>query len=292
MKYPTRIFFGVILTSLFSFGVSASAQVALPITLKCGLKAEKGPSFSMTTGTETVIECTLENADKAEVYSAMLLGKQTAEDGVSTSAVTSLAVGKDAISATLVFPAVFQPGTYQYTFSFVDTKTKKELAKEAVLTGTLRGVAQSSIKEIGTDKAVYQWGEALKLKVALDIPKGTDFDKLFLHAALVDTERKGCSVLMEKQKITEENGIFHLTLTENPSCTNTLVVTLRSGDTVVDEKVIALGVSEKKPVLQETPVVSSVTRWSAYLIGGLVLTMILILALFGYFIVKKRVRKY
>lgn len=291
---------------VMSFGSGArAAEDEYPVSLFCSpeeAEIDASGGFVQTTGTITTIVCEMTDSMKDRSVSAFLLGKQTFE-GASLSTLGSdvILTGNTSLKTTLPFPAVFQNGEYQYTFSLIDKGTQKVLAKESYLVGTTKGdTPRIKIASATISEGQHKWQSPFDLTVTFDIPKEYDFQSnpISLHVGMRDILGNECAVLLQKHFIRTESQKFGLFFPEEGNCINGVTVSLQDKTSaVVDQKILAVGLPDRKPINEE--VASPSSGQTGFLKNiplaiqvGLVITTILILTLGGYFLLRKKTRKF
>ncbi|MFZ3032122.1 MAG: hypothetical protein WA082_03735 [Candidatus Moraniibacteriota bacterium] len=301
-QYHKFLFIGV-LAVFVTLGFSPVAQGAGEEAsessgfLSCTPKAEVvdgkgGPSFALSSGEATTFNCLAKQMTKGEAVTVMLLGKQAYGTEAPAASASTLFLADTAVATTLTFPAAYQPGKYTYTFSLIDTVTQKVIASEIPMTGTLKGTEQAKIGTMSIKEKNPLWGSAVTLNLALSLPEGQtlETDPIMLRIIMQDKQGKECVVLVENQAVTQVGGTNTLTLPQEGSCANMLSVTLSTADgKMLDQKTLAVGIAEKSTVnvseLSRSDALLARIPW--ILLVGFVVTSVLVLALFGYFLIRK-----
>lgn len=288
----------MLLLALPLLGGQMSVQAADMDMLACAPqtgKVEKG-SFPLKAGEPILFSCTVTNPT-GEEFSGMLLGKQFFGDQSQGASSSDVKIEKDGTSeATLQFPALFVSGKYRFTFVVMDQKTKAAASKEVVLNGVLGGEAQPSIMSASIANGTYSWGDAFDLMLTLTVPKGTTLDNqaVMFDATMVDQNGQACGTVASGHVVTQATNTYSLTLPKQGSCTNNgLLLTLKNTTgTVIDTKTLALNLPVAQVPAQPTPnQPGGETTGSSSLtifMVTIMLTVVLIAALFGYFVMKRR----
>lgn len=249
---------------------------------------------------ETPFECEITNKEKEQGASLLLSGKQIDSNGAADATAIAIDLGTGGSQkATLTFPRVYRSGQYQYVFSLFDTVTKQSVAKDFVLTGELEGDAamQVSIDQVSLDKEQYEWTDSFVLNVTLNNLEKQDLssEPLSLHVALQDKTGAPCAVLSDSQRIMNSEEKLKLKFPGEGTCVNGMVVALRDAKgMVLDQKILAVGLPETKPVhegsaLQKTGMLNGVPLLVQV---GLIMTFCLLLILGGYFFLRKQKRRF
>lgn len=251
-----------------------------------------GSSFTLSAGKTTTFVCTAKQTKAGETVTALLLGKQAYGTEAPAASANTLSLADAAVTTTLTFPVVYASGKYTYTFSLINTATQKVMVPEMTLIGTLKGTEQASIQTMSIREKNPLWGAPVTLNLALSLPEGQtlETDPIMLRVAMQDTEGQECAVLVENQAVTQVGGTNTLTLPQHGSCTNLLSVTLYAADkTMLDQKTLAVGIIERSatqvPELSRSDALLARIPW--ILLVGFVVTSVLVLALFGYFLIRK-----
>ena len=256
--------------------------------------------FTQVSGTIVTIVCEITDSMKDRAVSAILLGKQTYEGAsLSTLGNDVVLTGNMNAETTLPFPAVFQSGEYQYTFSLIDKETQKVITQEAYLVGTIKGdTPRVKIASAIVSEGQHQWQGPFDLTTTFDIPEGYDFqaNPLSLHVGMQDTNGDECAVLLQKHFIRTDSQKLGLVFPEEGNCVNGMIVSLHDKTSaVVDQKILAVGLPNTQPATDE----SSPTQEMEILKGiplaiqvGLAITVILIVTLIGYFLLRRQKRTF
>lgn len=302
-QYHKFLFMSVFML-LFSFGLSVEtvqgveeAERVSSAYLSCITDApvtngKDGASFALVMGKTTTFVCTAKQAKTGASIKALLLGKQAYGTEAPAASASTLSLTDTAVTTTLTFPAVYQPGKYTYTFSLINTATQEVLVPETTLTGILKGTEQAKIATMSIREKNPLWGSPVTLNLALSLPEGQtlETDPIMLRVVMQDKTGKECAVLVENQAVTQVGGTNTLTLPQEGSCANVLSVTLQTKDgAALDQKTLAVAIAEKSavqvPELSRSDALLARIPW--LLLVGFVVTGVLVLALFGYFLIRK-----
>ena len=297
MSLLVAFVFASVMTVETALGADAAPTMA---SFSCApLSPEKkltaGGVFALEVGDSPSFSCSVQSQNAEQKFAAVLVGKQTDAKGVMSASSSDLAVTSEQSGTTLIFPPVFQPGLYQYTFSLIDTVTKQPLSQDVTLTGKLKGTEQSHILSVAFDKEHYEWGAGASVVVTLGVPDGQTFDpkEFLLGGALQGKDGKFCQSVFEKQPVLQAENTYQFTLPEKGECVNALDVSLMTQNgTVVDQKTLAFGVPEMKTADTMANTGMSLAKgMSSAMVIGLILTGILVLVLVGYFLMKKNQKR-
>lgn len=245
MKVYHQKVFSFMLSSLIVLSgwlsVAADSLAAeMPVTLACTLDGRS----ELKKGVAVTFVCSV-TSETNRTYTTMLLAKQSLNNVVTAASSAHLSLGVKATTQTKIeFPAIYQPGSYTYTFSLMDIESKSAIAEEIQLMLPLAGSTQATLGEVVPDKIVYQWGESVNLTVSLETSgdEAVDMGKLSLSAALQSALGDNCLMLVENRPVGKSNDTYTLNLPRESSCTNGLAVTLRDeSGSALDRKVVALG---------------------------------------------------
>lgn len=292
---------------MFTLAVAPVAWAAedMMVSLSCvpkdaaDQKTEKSNAPTLVSGQPTVFSCTAKNVNMDKSVTLLVLGKETKDKmmPVTSSADLSLPVGASG-EVTMQFPAIFQPGSYEYVFSVYDTETKALVSKEVVLSGVLKGAEQPAILSVIPDKDRYEWGAPFLFSLSLAMPKGEEFvpETLSVTATLQDMHGQSCLTLIDHQTLVKAEDLYQTIFPETAPCTNVLEVTLTDKDgTLLDKKLLAIGLPEAKMAKNKTSATFApstlVSLFPRSLMIGLSVTGVLVLALIGYFLVKKNQKR-
>lgn len=298
-------FFG----ALFVLGITVlgspvrAAENDYSVSLFCSpeeVTADISGSFIQTPGTVVAIVCEMTDSLKDRTVSAFLLGKQTFEGAsISTLGNDVVLAGNVNTGVTLPFPAVFQSGEYQYVFSLIDKETQKVLAQESYLIGTIKGdTPRVKIASVTVGEGRHEWQGSFDLSVNFDIPEDYNFqtNPISLHMGMQDIQGNECAVLLQKQFIRTKEQKFGLLFPEEGDCINSVTVSLHDkNNAVVDKKILAVGLPDKLPVKEElspTTEAGPLKNVPLAIQVGLVITVILILILGGYFFLRQPKRRF
>lgn len=255
-----KFFFTSIFVLVFSFGFSlqtaqgaeAQMQSKPPIaTFSCVPEATvaTGENFALLEGNQTVFTCKVERIMKGAPLSVMLLGKQTFGKEVPAASSSNFTLADQAVTTTLIFPEVYRSGKYLYAFSLADTATRAAVAKDVTMTGTLKSTKHALFQSVNVGGAIPRWGAPLTLDYTLSLPEGQTLETgpLTLRIAMQDKSGGECAVFVENQAIAKINGAQTFVLSEQGACNNVLLVVLKAADgTVLEQRVLAIGLPEKK----------------------------------------------
>lgn len=298
-----RFLFMSVLALLFSFGLSAQrvqgaedVQVSsayISCTPEAPLTSGKeGPSFALVAGKTTTFACTAKETKEGETVTALVLGKQAYGTEAPAASAGILSLADREMKTMLTFPVVYEVGKYTYTFSLINTATQEVMATDVTLTGILKGAGQASIQTMSIKEKNPLWGSPVTLNLALSLPEGQtlETDPIMLRVVMQDKQGQECAVLVENQAVTQVGGTNTLSLPQEGSCANLLSVTLSTKDgKTLDQKTLAIGIAEKStvqaPELSRGDTFLSRTPW--ILLVGLVVTSVLVLALLGYFLIRR-----
>lgn len=300
--HPKKTFFSLALGVFFLTGSFVmipvvAAETTFPATLSClSETGTKGTSFSLMAGERAVFTCTAQTKGTGKAYGALLLGSQALGTETLVTSSSDLAL-TDTATTTLTFPPTFQSGTYRYTFSLIDTATKLPLARELVLSGILKGTGQPPIQAVTLKQKTALWGEPFTLNLTLQFPEGTNLkmEAYTLHVALQGAQGGECAVLTESAPVTSETLTLDLFLPQKAECANAVTVMLRDKTGfIVDQRALTVELPEKvAEQFNMQPLGASETFFGTPSIAikvGLTLTSIFLLALIGYFLIKRNRR--
>ncbi len=234
-----------------------SAPVDYPVSIYClpeNTKTDIVGAFVQVSGEALTVHCDVSATDKNKDLSAFILGKQVFEGrDLSTTGSVVMLKGNETASVALTFPAVFQGGEYQYTFSLQENGSGRALAHESYLLGSVEvGQTEARITGAKFDRERYAWQDSFRLTVNIDQTKAVVSEKtLFLHVTLDDMSGKECAVLMEKQIVTSGAETVIASFPTEGTCANQVTVSLRGSDNeVLDQKILAVGLPEKRLVTE------------------------------------------
>ena len=283
-----------LLTALF--GISSTVAAATPLASVTCLPSEELEtsqeggvgSFDIRAGKETLFSCTVANQTDGDIDLRLVgrqvfVGSKTAPT-VSVADVMLTAKAKEDLS--LVFPAVYQSGTYHYLLSLVDLN-QQPVSPEMLFFGKLGGTSQPTIESMVADKQAYHWGDKAELSVDLKVPKDEAFPKGYtLRVEFLATNETVCSVAVERYPVEVTSSKVAFTLPQaSQSCTNTVSVTLQdqSGKTV-DSQRIAFGL----PAVDESdaPIGGFLSMAHPLVWGGIAVFLLILLSL--WFILRRR----
>ena len=292
--FVTALFFGGIISSETSLGADSRYQG----TLECGFKEITDDTRSPLVaekGTVVTITCGVTNHTKEKAFPVFILGKQSFGGVPIASSGTNIALEKGSTAgAVLSFPASFQNGEYEYMLTAVDTDTGNTFAEAVELKAIIgKGAEPAKLEKIVLDKEQYEWGGSFDVTVFLKIAERLVIMPGMFSLRVTMEARDGseCVVLEDSAAVTGATMKLSLNFPSEGQCANTLRVSLRDTDgKVIDQKFVAVGLS-----LNDT-VSSGNTNFVQGLFASmpkifwifLALTIILMLALVGYLIVRKR----
>lgn len=214
------------------------AWAASPVaTLSCvpgegeASQETKAKTFDLTSGKETNFSCTVTNRTKENI-DIRLSGRQI-HIGSKTAPVLSVAdvvlKPEEQEEVTVVFPAVFSPGTYHYAFALVDVN-QQSLTPEELFTGKLTGEEKPTIESVTTAETTYRWGSQVGITVKI---KPVDNQPITpgiysLRAELLGVSGTVCHVLVDQQAVEAMEAKLSAVLPSDAgNCANDIVVTLR-----------------------------------------------------------------
>lgn len=294
------VLFGLLVVSGLSIAVhtSQAAPVDYPVSLFC--RPDKGKvdlvgAFAQTKGEALSVRCEISNSSKDKIFSAFLLGKQVFEGQTLASTGEPVTIKEsETVDITLTFPAVFQGGEYQDTFSLIDPSTAQPLAHDAYLLGTIEGGKKAVRIESATfDRERYMWQDAFQLTVNLDATKDAELGArgLSFHLTLDGATGEECAVLEEKKAVTGGTETLNLVFPAEGACANQMTLSLRADDgSVVDQKILAVGLPEKKPIQVASTGMTGemLAKVPGPVLLLLVITGVLILGLTGFLLMRKK----
>lgn len=293
---------GVLLVSIV-LGGSLFGQAALGavgdqrFSLDCfpqSTSVRAGGVFTQEGGAPLNMMCEVLSDVANETMTVRVLGTQKRDDVAVASSSADVAInGGESADAILVFPAVFQGGQYQYVFALTDLKTGEVMSINSVKTGEVTALPLVVKLAASVDKERYDWGEGFTLTTTLDT-KEQDIATLgmVLSVAMRDTSDNECTVLLDSQPITEIQTTTTLVFPPEGACVNTVVVAIKNKEgAVLDQQTLAVGLPEKKASDIDTNnelVSESFGSIPGLFKAGLAMTMMLILSLIGYFLIRKQ----
>lgn len=299
MQYIRNYFF---LTLLFSGSFFAAQGVLAAPPYQLSLSCLPDSTGQDVLEQTMMFRCAIKekSASTKTRVSAILSGKRESdhqESVVSTAEV--LLNGASLTEVTLRFPMVLQSGTYQYSFVLSDLETKEPIAGAVSYTRKF-STDRAWIDVVSVDQKQYHWGAPVTLGLSLHIPdeQSLESQALTVDVTMRDSAEKTCATLAERLPVRQAADTYPLRFPEKGSCTNTLVIVLRGKDgTVIDQKTIAVNLAMNETALGKRPVtalseVGLFGEVSKVLMGGLVLTILVLTILAGYFLFfhrKKRV---
>lgn len=274
---------------LCSFSSTTRAAETSPVILTCtpNLPSNniEGGQFTFAAGKTLTIDCTAQSAASSDL-SAMLLGKQTDAQKKSDASSTDMTLTPDTpAKATLQFPAVFQNGNYNYSFTLLDIKTHQPIAKEVLLTGVIAGDEQARITAVALNQEEYEWQAPATLDLSVTLPenKTLETSPLSLEISMSDTNGKICHTLVKNTAIKQPVASYTFKFPESGTCANTLKIVLKNqDDTVVDERMLAVGLPEstvQTASSAEQIVAAAASPMSRPVIIGLVLVVVALLTI-------------
>ncbi len=291
--------------SAFFLGITFTGTVQAdetPVALFCQPeqgKADQTGTFLETKGETSVMSCEVSNRSDDQEFSLFVLGSRITERSESTSSGTDLILkGGETAKVTLSFPAVFQGGSYGYTFSAIDKQSKAVVSLPSYLMGSLKEEKQAAnIKAVSFDKEQYAWEAPFELQVALDV-SNRDLKKnpVMLRVALKDAAGGECTIVSENTLVSGEEEKLNLSFPKEGTCVNGMTVSLHDEDgAVLDQKTLAVPLPMKKvPGMKET---GSAFRLPAVAMlplpikVGLVLTGFLLLVITAWYTVNRKKKR-
>jgi len=261
----------------------------------------EGGKFSLKAGELIQFSCTVTN--QGESFSGMLLGKQFLGEQAQGASSSDVKIDKGGKSdASLQFPAVSSSGNYRFTFVVMDYKTKAATSKEVSLTGVLGGEAQPSITNASIADGKYEWSAPFALTLALTLPQGKTLDPkaVSFDAVMVDQAGQSCGTVVNGQAVTQDTDTYKLKFPERGSCVNNalLVILKNATGTAIDKKTLAVNITlpaNTQAQVQEPAQVQTSTSMEAPASSGLktvmialIATALLVLALAGYFVLRRK----
>lgn len=262
-------------------------------SLNCGFSqaiGDVGVPLMLERGTVPAVLCEVTNMTKEKTFSVFVWGEQVSAGTPVASSGTNITVGGEATaSGKISFPAVSQNGQYDYVFKAVDTKTGQIVANQISLKVIVGGGAELEKVELGTE---YQQGDAFDMTVFLKASKPVIApDTFFLRVALVTKDGEECVVLEDGMAVTGATMKLSLNFPPKEQCANTLRVSLRDADEkVIDQEFVVVGASQGD--MNSSGMLSLVQSMVASIPKifwiFLALTGVLMFALVGYHIVRKR----
>lgn len=191
----------------------------------------KVKTFDLVSGKETNFSCTVTNRTKENI-DIRLNGRQI-HIGSKTAPVLSVAdvvlKPEEQGEITVVFPAVFSPGTYHYAFALVDLN-QQSLTPEELFSGRLTGEEKPTIDRVTPDATSYRWGSQVGLTVQLGSADNQPITPgvYSLRAELLGVSGAVCQVLVDQQAVEAIETKLSTTLPSDAgNCANDIVVTLR-----------------------------------------------------------------
>lgn len=285
------------LSLLIFLGGTASSQAEESIKFVCGALDQSGridTSVPMVAGVATQVTCELTSAQNQQTIPVMLVGKRVTGQELPVVSVAHLNLNEGIEQVSLIFPAVFQPGTYQYTFSAINTSNQQPVASEAGATGDIVGEGQPKIVVATLDKASYAWQDEFTVQYTLDIPKGylAEKEDLTLQVAMFDEQGGECWVADPALKPRQASGSFSLKFPEARGCANTLVFTLSDiKKEVLDEYRLAVPIDMADNVRNSSSMTpgDSDEKMNMKSILALAFVGVLLLLIVSFWFLKRRV---
>lgn len=219
---------------LAALPVWAASPVA---TLSCApdegeiSQESKSKTFDLVVGKETNFSCTVTNRTKEDI-DIRLTGRQI---HVGSKVAPALSVADVVLKpeeqggVTVVFPAVFSPGTYHFALALVDLN-QQSLTPEELFTGRLTGEEKPTIESVTTAETTYHWGSQVGITVKI---KPVDNQPITpgiysLRAELLGVSGAVCHVLVDQQRVEAmETKLSAALPSDAGNCANDIVVTLR-----------------------------------------------------------------
>ncbi len=288
---------------LFGLGSSyhgaQAAETDPTLSLDCfppGAEISDQATFVQTSGTATTIVCEVLGAATDTELSVFVLGKQVFDGVAIASSGGDVSVkGEESGDVTLSFPAVFQAGKYQYTFSVMNKETGEVLITKAAFSGVIEGNALSAkIAAVIFDKEQYLWQTPAELTVDTVLSEGQVLqpDTLSLRVVMEDAAGNECAVLVENAPVVGTVERLSIVFPPEGQCANAVRIMLQDkSGTVLDQKIVAVNFpikSERFGMNQGSLSEGIFGNVSFFLRVGLVGTIILLLALGGFFMMRKK----
>lgn len=274
----------------FGFVVQPVQATGSAVAVVCLAEGEDSTSkaFDLVPGKEANFNCTVNNQSEENI-DIRLVGRQI---HVGSKTAPSLSVADVVLKAaeqqevSVVFPAVYQSGTYHYSLTLVDLN-QRPISPEMLFVGKLEGVSEATIESLSPNKETYQWGDTAELSVTLKTPKEESLsNKYTLRVEMLAANESVCSVVQDAFSVEAVVSKLMFTLpVEDQKCTNDILVTLRDqSGKVVDSKRVAFGL----PAMSGNDVMdkasSSFVHWLIW--GGVAFLIMLVVGL--WFFLRKR----
>lgn len=293
------VLIGIFFWSGLSQGGVQAAETNPVLSLGCfpeGIEISDQATFVQTSGTITTIVCEVSSATADTELSVFVLGEQMLDSvTVASSGGDAFLKGEEPGDVMLSFPAVFQAGKYQYTFSVMSKETGEVLLTKAAFSGVIEENALSAkIAAVTFDKEQYLWQAPAELTVNTTLLAGQILqpDMLSLRVVMEDTTGNECAVLVDNAPVVGAVERLSIVFPPEGQCTNAvrIVVQDKSG-TVLDQKIVAINFpikSERFGMNQGSLPEGIFGDVPFFLQAGLVGTIILLLALGGYFMMRRK----
>lgn len=270
-----------------------------PVTLSCTSESDGQGSKEITlvSGQPSKVQCTATKITPDKSYELFLLGNRSFAQGTTSEASsTSFSLAANAAaSGFLEFPAVFQPGEYQYTFTLYDTVSKQPIADVATLRGVLKGKERATLGSVSVDQERYEWEAPLKLSLGVKLFQDTTLEAspLTVRVVLQNNQGEECAVLVENQPLSEFNESISMKLPKKGKCTNELTVSLKDKEgTVLDQKNVAIGLPVSEASMDDRGNMVGAVAWggslSIWVKLGLGVVVFLVIVLIGIRIMSRR----
>lgn len=293
----------VLSVALFGLGTShygvQAAETDPTLSLDCflpGVEISDQATFVQISGAVTTIVCELQSTATDTELSLFVLGKQVFDGVTIASSGSDVSVkGEESGDATLSFPAVFQAGKYQYTVSVMNKETGDVLFTKSVFSGVIEASAsQAKIATATFDKEQYSWQAPAELTVNMGLSEGqlVQPDTLSLRVIMEDTAGNECTVLAENAPVIGAVEQRKVMFPPEGQCANAVRIALQDkSGTVLDQKIVAVNfpVKSERFGISQGRLTNGIFGDTPLLLkGGLVGTIILLLALSGYFMMRRK----
>ena len=287
--FMSVLFFGVVSPQERAWGAEEYQG-----SLNCGFSGVTDADTSMPLvlekGAANGVICEVTNTTKEKTLSVFVLGKQFSAGTLVASSGTNMTVsGETTVSGTISFPAAPQNGQYDYVFTAMDTKTGQDLTNEIRLKATIGGEVE--LGEVVFDTEGRQWGDDVDMTVFFKAPEKTVIksDMFFLRVAMITKEGGECAVLEDKLAVTEAATKIRLDFPREEQCPNALRISLRDiNGKVIDQKIVSAGPFENDISAGSNFIQNLFASMPKIFWIFLVLTGVLVLALVGYMMVRKK----
>lgn len=251
------------------------------VTVSCMPQQREGRGVLLKSGQSVLFDCSVANPS-LEQRSVMIIGKQlsvSTNDTIATSAQVVVTSGA-AADVTLHFPELYTPGVYRYEFSVVNLDSKETMNVPVQWSGELEQVASGeTVVSVIAERGQYVWGETAMIKV--EVSQWQKEGSLMLVFALED-EAGGVCQELNAVPLAETQATYAVTLPNGgTSCSNAVKVSLVHDGITLDQKTIALGLSQKEISKTSAGVsfTESLPKFILWLGGVLVIGTVIIIGL-------------